>query len=345
MNLTDFIAKYDSQNQFKVLVETYTQIDSAWNNRFDLENLKNLKFSNIVVSGLGGSAISGDLIGNFLKDELSLPYFVNRNYTLPRFADSSTLLVISSYSGNTEETISVLQEGIEKKCPIVCLSTGGKVGEIAQQKKIPLVGMTAGFQPRYSLGLSFFSLLKIFIQLGLVPPQDTVVEKIQNLWKEKGKEYSSENNIAANCAEQLIGFIPVIYSAADLTSAAGYRFKCQLNENSKLHAFHHVIPELNHNEIIGWESFNSNQFNAKLINILDESYHPQVKKRFEITTELAAKKGLEFMNIESEEDDFKVRLMDLIYLFDWISYYTAVLRGFDPSEIDNIHTLKERLSL
>ncbi len=344
MNLTDFVAKYDSRNQFNVLVETYTQVDSAWSSEFDTEKLKNKKFRNIIVSGLGGSAISGDLIGNFLKDELNLPYFVNRNYTLPGYADSNTLLVISSYSGNTEETISVLEEGIKKNCPMVCLSTGGKVAEIAQKKGIPLVKMTPGFQPRYSLGSSFFSLLKIFVQLGLVPPQDTIVEKIRDLWKEKGKEYSTENNIALNCAEQLLGYIPVLYSAADLTSAAGYRFKCQLNENSKLHAFHNVIPELNHNEIIGWESFNPNQFNAKLINILDESYHPQVKKRFEITTELAVKKGLEFMNIESEEADFKVRLLDLIYLFDWITYYTAVLRGYDPSEIDNILTLKERLS-
>ncbi len=344
MKLTDYTAKYDSQNQFNILVETYKQIDSAWNNEFDIEKLKTEKFKNIIVSGLGGSAISGDLIGNFLKRELTLPFFVNRNYTLPQFADESTLLVISSYSGNTEETISVLEEGIIKNCPMVCVSTGGKVQEIAEKKKIPLVRMTPGFQPRYALGSSFFSLLKIFVQLELVPPQDAIVEKIRNLWQEKGKEYSKENNIAFNCAEQLIGFIPVIYSAADLTSAAGYRFKCQLNENSKLHAFHHVIPELNHNEIIGWESFNPNLFNAKLINILDESYHPQVKKRFEITTELAVKKGLEYMNIESEENDFKVRLLDLIYLFDWITYYTAVLRGFDPSEIDNIHTLKERLS-
>ncbi len=344
MTLTEYTEKYDSQNQFKVLVETFMQVDSAWNNEFDIGTLKDKKFRNIIVSGLGGSAISGDLIGNFLKDELSLPYFVNRNYTLPLFADKNTLVLISSYSGNTEETISVLEEGIKKNCQMICITTGGKVEQIAEKTKIPLVKMKPGFQPRYALGSSFFSLLRIFVRLGLVPQQDEVVEKIRNLWKEKGKEYSAENNIAWNVAEQLVGYIPVIYSAADLTSAAGYRFKCQLNENSKLHAFHHTIPELNHNEIIGWESFNPNQFNAKLINILDESYHPQVKKRFMITTELAVKKGLEYMNIESEEDDFKVRLMDLIYLFDWITYYTAVLRGFDPSEIDNIHTLKERLS-
>ena len=344
MNISEFVEKYDSQNQFKVLVETYTQVDSAWNNKINIGKLKSGKFRNIILSGLGGSAISGDLMQNFLKDELSLPFVVNRNYNLPGFADSSTLLVISSYSGNTEETISVLQEGIQKKCHIVCISTGGRVEEIAKKHKLAVVKIKQGYQPRFALGLSFFSLLKVFTELELIKGQDSLVEKVRDLWQSKGQEYSGENNIALGCAEQLIGFIPLIYSAADYTSAAGYRFKCQLNENSKLHAFHNVIPELNHNEIIGWESYSDRQLNGKLINILDESYNPQIKKRFEITTELAVKNGLEYLNIESEEDDFKVRLMDLIYLFDWITYYTAVLRGYDPSEIDNIHTLKERLS-
>ncbi len=344
MKIPDYVQKYDPQNQFKVLLETYSQIEFAWNNEIDLEKFKSKKFRNIIVSGLGGSAISADLMQNFLKDELTIPFFVNRNYFLPNFADKNTLLIISSYSGNTEETISVLEDGIKKKSSIICISTGGRVEEISAKKKIPLIKMKPGFQPRYALGLSFFSLLKVLNELGLAGNQNQVVEKIKTLWQKKGEEYSKDGNIAYECAEQLIGFIPVIYSAADITSSAGYRFKCQLNENSKLHAFHNVIPELNHNEIIGWESFTEKQFNAKLINILDESYHPQVKRRFEITTELAAKKGFEYLNIESDEDDFKVRLMDLIYLFDWITYYTAVLRGYDPSEINNIHTLKERLS-
>jgi glucose/mannose-6-phosphate isomerase len=344
MKINDYVAKCDPQNQFKVLVDTYTQIEWIWNNQIDLEKLKNKKFRNIILSGMGGSAISGDLMQNFLKDDLTLPFLVNRNYSLPGFADRNTLLIISSYSGNTEEALAALEEGIRNKCRIVCISTGGKVEEIARKKKLSLFRLKEGYQPRFALGLSFFALLKVLSELKLIPDQNSVVEKITALWKTKGIEYSSEDNIALNCTEQLIGFIPVIYSAADYTSGSGYRLKSQLNENSKLHAFHNVIPELNHNEIIGWESFSDKQLNAKLINILDESYHPQVRKRFEITTELAVKKGIEYLNIESEEDDFKVRLMDLIYLFDWISYYTGVLRGYDPSEIDNIYTLKDRLT-
>jgi glucose/mannose-6-phosphate isomerase len=344
MKIADYVSKYDPQNQFKVLKESYKQIEYAWDNEIELEKLRNKRFRNIIVSGLGGSAISADLVQNFLKDELKIPLYVNRNYRLPEYADKNTLLIISSYSGNTEETISVLEEGIRKKCNIVCISSGGKISEIALNKKLSLIKMQPGYQPRYALGLNFFSLLKVLTWLEIVPDQDELVRQIENLWKKKGEEYSKEKNIAFECAEQLAGFVPVIYAAADYTSAAGYRFKCQFNENSKMHAFHNVIPELDHNEIIGWENFSDKQFNAKLVNILDKSYHPQIRRRFEITTELASKRGLEYLNIESDEDNFKVRLMDLIYLFDWITYYTAVLRGYDPSEINYIHTLKERLS-
>ena len=117
----------------------------------------------------------------------------------------------------------------------------------------------------------------------------------------------------------------------------------QLNENSKLHAFHNVIPELNHNEIIGWESFQEKQFQTRVINIIDRDYHPQVKKRFEITSELIKKSKAEVIKIESNGSDFQVRLMDMIYLCDWISYYAAILKGKDPSEIENINILKSLL--
>jgi glucose/mannose-6-phosphate isomerase len=344
MQIKDLVSKYDLQNQFKVLMDTYTQIEYAWNNKFDLSKIKEKKVNSILVSGLGGSAISADLMKNFLHKELRVPFIVNRNYSLPRFVNEETLVIISSYSGNTEETYSVFQQAIEKDCNIVCITTGGKIESLAVGKNVPVVKVLKGYQPRYSLGLSFFTLLKILQELQIVTNQDEVVKKIITLWKNKGKEYSEDGNTAYNYSEMIIGFIPIIYSADDITSAAGYRFKCQFNENSKLHAFHNVIPELNHNELIGWETFSEKQMNAKLINILDKEYHPQVAKRFKITSELASENKVEIINLESSENDFKARLMDLVYLCDWITYYTAILRHYDPSEIRNIDTMKERLA-
>lgn len=344
MTIQEYILKYDLQNQFEVLKESYKQIEFAWNNEFSLDKIQKEKIKNIVVAGLGGSAISGDLMQNFLRGELNLPYFISRNYNLPAFVNNNTLVIISSYSGNTEETIEAFHQAISMNAQIVCITTGGKIELIANEKNIPVVKIQTGFQPRYALALNFFSLLKILQTLKLIPLQNSIVEKIISLWKEKGKEYSSDENEAYKLAVELTGFIPVIYSVSDITSAIGNRFKCQVNENSKLHAFHNVIPEMNHNEIIGWETFNEYQFNAKVVNIYDAEYHPQIKKRFEITSELIKNKNCDVINLQSKLNDFKVRLFELVYLTDWISYYLALLRQQDPTTIKNINILKERLA-
>ncbi len=343
MEIKDYVKKYDPQNQFNVLVNTYQQIEFAWKNTFSIDKINKSDISNIIISGLGGSAISADLIKNYLGNEIEIPIIVNRNYNLPKFASKTTLFIASSYSGNTEETISALKQAMELGCKIVCITTGGEVEAIAKSKKLNCVKVQPGFQPRYSLGLSFFSLLKVFQELNLIPDQTKIAENVVSLWKKKGIDYSQEGNFAFTFAESLVGFIPVIYSVADSTSAVGYRFKCQLNENSKLHAFHNEIPEMNHNEIIGWESYQEKVFHSKIISIVDETYHPQIQKRFDILKDIFSKSGVETVTLKSNEVSFKVRLLDLIYLVDWISYYVGVLRGYDPSEIDNIYTLKDRL--
>lgn len=344
MEIKDFVQKYDSQNQFDVLINTYKQVEFAWSNSFSLSRLKRKKFNSVVVTGLGGSAISADLMQNFLSGELKIPLIVNRNYSLPGSFDEKTLLIVSSYSGNTEETVSVFKEALKKSSNILCITTGGQVEKIAAQKKVPVVKVLKGFQPRYSLGLSFFSLLKVLQELEIIKDQTRIVKQIIKIWKEAGETLSSEGNYAFKIAEKITGHIPVIYSVSDLTSAVGYRLKCQFNENSKLHAFANQFPELNHNEIVGWESFLEKQMSAILINILDKSYHPQVKKRFQITSEVISKTKIDIIDLQSNQKDFKLRLMDLIYLGDWITYYSAVIRGYNPSEIDNIDYLKKKLS-
>jgi len=343
MNIKDFVSKYDTENQFDVLINYYKQIEIAWANDFKLDRVLSIDISNIVVTGLGGSAIAGDLIKEFLSDELKIPLLVSRNYTLPKFIDKNSLCIFSSYSGDTEETIEALNSSIKIGCKIICVTTGGEISKIAKANNLPCILLSKGYQPRYALGYSFFTLLKMFVELKIISNQDEIVKNIISNWKVNGTKYSIEGNDAFNFARNLIGYIPVIYSGADLTSALGNRFKCQLNENSKLNAFHNVIPEMNHNEIIGWETFDSEQFKTIVINILDDSYHPQVKKRFQIVSELIKKLKVEILNIDSKEKSFKLRIMDLIYFTDWVSYYLGVLRQQDPSEINNIKYLKKAL--
>jgi glucose/mannose-6-phosphate isomerase len=343
MEIKNFVNQYDPENQFAVLIDTYKQIEFAWSNEFDVSIYKNKKFNSITITGLGGSAISGDLLQNFLQDELNFPYFVNRNYNLPSHINSDSLLIASSYSGNTEETLEVLNQAIGRECNIICVTTGGKMLDIAIKNSIPVVLLQKGFQPRYSLGLSFFSLLKVFQELWIIEDQTNLVKKITNQIRESGIKYSVDENFAYSIAKKMIGLIPVIYSVSDVTNAVGNRFKCQLNENSKVHAFCNNYPELNHNEIVGWETVSNSHFNPVVVNIEDSSYHPQIKKRFNISTDLIKEKSIDIIRLESQLNSFKERILDLIYLTDWISYYLAILRGKDPSEIDNIHLLKQKL--
>lgn len=342
MNVNDFIKKYDTQNQFKVLQDTHKQVSDAWSNKFDVSSIKHNKFSSIVFCGLGGSAISGNLLFDYLSDEMKIPFTVVRGYSIPSFVNEETLVIISSYSGNTEETISCLEQALKKNSKIVAITSGGKIGEIATTNNLPVINLQNGFQPRYALGQSFFSLLKLMQELGLAN-EDNNVKLIINLWKNRAQEYSSENNRAIQVAKELIGFIPVIYSSQFLSST-GYRFKCQLDENSKMLAFDNVLPEMNHNEIIGWESYKEKQFQTKVIYLFDKEFHPQNKKRFDILKEILSEQKIEVLSVNSSEKDKKVRIMDLIFLCDWISFYASVLRGFDPSEIDFIHRMKHRLT-
>jgi glucose/mannose-6-phosphate isomerase len=342
MNIKDLIKKFDTQNQFEVLQNTHQQVSAAWKNKTDLSTLKNEKFSSIVFCGLGGSAISGDLLNDYLSGDMSLPFIVIRGYNLPSFVNEDTLVIISSYSGNTEETLSCFEQALSKKCKIVVITSGGKITEIAQKNKLPVIKLQDGFQPRYALGQGFFSLLKLMQELNFAEEEKNV-KNIISLWKNRAEEYSLENNRAFQLATGLIGFIPVIYSSEFLSSSA-YRFKSQLNENSKLHAFLNSIPEMNHNEIIGWESYKEKQFFAKVIYLIDKEYHPQNLKRFRILQEIFNEKRIEVLSISSDQANKKLRIMDLIFLFDWITFYASIVRGFDPSEIDFIHRMKQRLT-
>lgn len=342
-SIKHFISDYDPQNQFGVLINYFQQIEFALSNHYPELEFSSNQIKNIVITGLGGSAIAGDLLKNFLKDDLIIPLHVNRGYHLPKFVDINTLVICSSYSGNTEETLSACKEALEKNCKIICVSTGGELSKIANEHNLPFIKLQSGFQPRFALGLSFITLLKIFEKIEIVPSQNELINSILQLWKNRGIEFSSESNQAIDIAESLVGFIPIIYSVNDFNNAVGMRFKAQLNENSKLHAFHNELPEMNHNEIIGWESHKQKNLNAKVIYLLDEEIHPQIKLRFDILAEMIKSSDVEIITLKSSQKNFKMRLMDLIYLTDWISYYLSIIRNFDPSEIDFIHTLKNKL--
>lgn len=349
MNLNNLINRFDPEGVIQILRDTYRQIEYAWEvelpEQFDdlSGKIKTGYYHSVVVSGVGGSALIGEMLQNYFNRELLFPLYVNRSYDLPAFADERTLLILSSYSGNTSEVISVFNDALEKNCAIICLSAGGKIEMMAEDLGISFVRLQKGFQPRQATYQSFFVLLKVLQKFGLIKKQDATVDRIIDILKIRGEEYTEDYNLAFTFAQSIYDSIPIVYSAADFTDSVGIRLKEQLNENAKIHSFHNTIPELNHNEIAGWNQGTTAQMNLKLVNIMDESYRQEVKLRFEATSEVVARSGGAVINLISGEELFKERLFDLLFLCDWISYYVALLRDMNPKADKNTGTIKERV--
>ena len=340
--MLELIKKLDPTNQFEVLLNSYKQIENALENKFAV-NLDVSGIKNIVISGLGGSAIAGDVFSLWAKDELKVPLFVNRNYGVPNFTSSDTLVICSSYSGSTEETLSAYVAAGEKGAKRVCLTTGGTLKEWAERDGVTAVPLMPGFQPRFALYTSFFNILSLFSKLGLVKKDDELVARIVERLKMKGEEFSQPGNSAYSIAAEVNGKLPLIYSAAGVTDSVGTRLKGQFNENGKTHAFHNIFPEMNHNEIIGWETYGAINESYFVFEVLDETIHPQIRKRFEVFNEILGKLKVPVVMIQSNLPTYQERLFDMIYYGDWITYYRAIVWGKDPVEIDYIHLLKERL--
>lgn len=341
MNKTLF--SFDKKNLYSVLVESWKQAENAWK-AIDLPGLNSDKIDNIIVTGLGGSAISGDILRNFIRGELKKPLVVNRAYSLPAYADKNTLVIASSYSGNTEETISAFKSAVDMGCTIIALTTGGEIEKLAIENNIPVVKLQKGFQPRYALYNSFFTLLRIMQELKFIASQDDVAMKIIQTLKMRGEEWGSLDGDALSTANALKGFIPVIYSVTDLNDAAGKRLKGELNENSKIHAWMAEYPEMNHNEIVGWENVKGSGLKYKVITMWDEDISPRIKKRIDIINKLLDEEKIDILKFKGKGDTFKERLLEVVYFCDWVSYYLALLNEEDPAEIDFIHHLKNKMA-
>ncbi len=333
------IGRYDPDNLFSVLMNSPRQALTAWGREIPSIAEKNVQA--IVFCGMGGSAISGNLAINFLRNELRLPFIVNRSYSIPSWAGEETLVIASSYSGNTEETIAAFKEAHEKGCRIVCITNGGELGALASKLGIPIFGLETGLQPRYALYSSFFTLLKILESLGFIPVQSSFVDACVSLMKESAGIYQNGGQ-AWDIAKKLGGSIVAVYSAEGINDAVGMRLKAQLNENSKALAFHAAMSEANHNEIVGWEGLQAGG-GFSVVMLADPDYNPGLRMQVEAAREVMESEGLSILQLQSTKKTHKERLIDMMYLSDWISYYMALIGGKDPARIDNIHRIKNFL--
>lgn len=339
------ISKIDAQNMKQLLVDFHLQVKTAIEigkkSKIKI-NTKNLNA--IVLSGLGGSAIGGDLLRSYLASELKIPFIVSRHYFLPNFVNKNTLVIIGSYSGNTEETLSSYNDAIRKGAKILAISNGGEVTKIAKKNKHNLISIPAGLPPRAALGFSFFPLLVTFAKLGLIKNQTKFLNETVEMLKNKSVEFTKNENETLNLAEKLVGKLPIIFSSADRFDAVNTRWRGQINENSKQLAYGNVFPELNHNEIVGWEALTELMKKTHLIFLRDKNDFKRVALRMNITKKILENFPANFTEIYSLGKSELTRIFYLIYFGDWVSFYLAILNGIDPTPVKKIDYLKNKLA-
>lgn len=292
----------------------------------------------VLVTGLGGSGIGGSVVAELVQNDCKVPVLVNKDYFLPAYINQHTLVVVSSYSGNTEETLNCLHQALEKKAQIVCITSGGKVAEIAKSNNLDLIIVPGGNPPRTCLGYSVTQLLKVlhfnqFISIDFVSLLNKSIELMNTLHADITKE-------AQEIAKKLHTKIPVIYSLGS-TESISVRFRQQINENSKMLCWHNVIPEMNHNELVGWTEKNENLAVVVLRTSFD--YEKNVK-RLTICKEVFSKYTPHYVEINAKGESKTEQAFYLINLTDYVSYFLAELRGVDAVEVNVIDYLKKELA-
>ena len=300
----------------------------------------------VVILGMGGSAIGGDLMRT-LALEQGRTVLVHRDYGLPPVVDDRTLIIASSYSGNTEETISSFNKALETPAKKVAIATGGKLKALAEESGVPVFTFRYVGEPRAAIGYSLFSLLAIFQRLGLTSVQpgdiDETIALLQELSPKLDSGVPVENNRAKQLAARLWDRLIVTYGAGILCSVS-YRWKTQFNENSKAWAFSECLPELNHNAVVGYSLPPWLRDKTFVIMLRSPSLHSRILTRYEATAEMLADAGIAHDTIDAQGNSALSQIMSTILLGDYVSYYLAILNGVDPSPVKAIEGLKERLS-
>jgi glucose/mannose-6-phosphate isomerase len=298
----------------------------------------------LLICGMGGSAISGDLIRTQLLEACKVPVVVHRGDRLPRFAGPTTLAVFMSYSGNTGETLGCLRDAIERGIPSVVVTSGGEAGGLAAKHGFPIVSVPPGWQPRAALGDLFFALLGVVSQVAGCADPDVpgTVKRLRALRDRFAPEVATENNPAKGLALAIQGKTPIIVGATPTTEAVALRWKCQLNENSKQTALYAVLPEMTHNDIVNMTATPHHQH--VILACTDPADSPFVRRQREHAMDIIGPHVAEVLEVKGEGETLLERQLTAIYLGDYVSVYLAFLQGVDPTPVDAIGQLKGRMA-
>src|SRR5438874_8762891 len=299
----------------------------------------------LVVAGMGGSAIGGALARAAMGDHASRPIFVTRAYGLPPWTTPETMVLCASYSGETEETLACYESAGALGARRTVVTTGGKLAEMARADGVPVIPLPGGFQPRAAVAYMIVAALEVAALCGAGPRLtaeiDVAASHIEQLVEEWGPE-AAEDSLAKQLARTLHGTTPVV-AGAGLTTPIAYRWKTQINENAKQPAFFNELPELDHNELSGWEGAQDvGRFSAVFLD--DSDAHPRVKARMALTERMIAGNAVASFRLETRGQTSIERVISLVLLGDLVSIYLAALRGVDPGPVRAMDELKEQLA-
>lgn len=292
---------------------------------------------NVLVTGLGGSGMGADVVIDLCADQLPVPMLVNKTYQLPAFVNKHTLVIASSYSGNTEETTNALQIAIEKGAKIVCITTGGAMQQIAQKHGLDLIQLPSGRPPRASLGYSFIQQFFILNHFGFI--NNNFIEQVEAAIALLKSEQEAIKTLAAAWAKTLAHQMPIIY-APDGYGSVAIRWRQQINENGKQLCWHHIIPEMNHNELVGWRTKDNSM--APVFLRADDVY-ARVQYRIDINKTIVGQYTNSIYELNAKGNTKTERLLYLIHFGDWLSWYLAQERNMDATEVKVIDYLKGEL--
>lgn len=313
---------------------------------FQIENAPiDVSVDNVVYAGMGGSALGASIINSW--PGLNLPFEIVRNYDLPKYVGPKTLVIVSSYSGNTEETLSALAQAEAANAQIAVLASGGRLVEEAHAKSLPLIILPKSGQPRFAVFASLKASLVVLAAYGVVE-QDVIKELapvadfIKKTTAGLRADVPTAKNPAKQLAQELIGKSVVVYGGPK-TYPAAYKWKISFNENAKQVAWVNQLPEFNHNEFIGWSKQPVDKPYA-VIDLRSDQEHPQVQKRFEVTARLLSGMRPEPHVVQAQGSNLLEQLLWLIVFGDFVSLYTAILNGLNPSPVDLVEKFKHELA-
>lgn len=315
--------------------------------RIDPDDFADIR--NIVVVGMGGSAIAGDLCYSLLRQKLLVPFSVERGHVLPEYVDDETLVIACSYSGNTDETIAAVEDALSRKAMLAAISTGGLLKEICELNQVPLAEIPTGLQPRAALGYSFSIMLLFLEKIGLAHGAEEDLKELTTGLQRYREVYiednSADQNTAKNLAARLQGKMTIIYTGPTLTDSVGVRLKGQICENSKQLAFVNQFSEFNHNELVGWSPLMEAHAEHLVVVILrDAEDSSQIRTRMNIVRDIIKGRGVDVIEMHTKGKSRIERMFSLVQLGDFISYYLAILNDVDPTPVEVIEELKEKLS-